>query len=138
MAAPFTDTVADGIALLHAVVIAFYIAGAASVLQGAFFRPSLKLWQYCYLGLVLLMSLSILSTGNCCLTDLENAIRATNHPNACYQCSYVAHYFPFVPKRVDAYGSVLLLLAGCAATLSAMWSGLSAKRTQLCPRAKEV
>lgn len=124
MAEQFAETIADGVALLHAIVMIIYIAGAASAFQGGFLRLPLKLWQRFYLGIVLLMSLSILLTDGCCLTQLENTIRAIDCPEACYDCSYIEYYLSFVPDSVDAIGSALFLIAGCAATLSALWTDL--------------
>jgi hypothetical protein len=121
---PITEILAGGVALVHAAVLVLYVAGGAYALGGGFCCRPLLVWQRFYLGLVLLMSLSVLFTERCCLTQLENTLRAMNRPEACYDGSYLAHYFPSLPESVDAMGSMLLLLAGCVATLSALWSWL--------------
>jgi hypothetical protein len=133
-----TGLFADAIALLHAIVMIVYITGAASVLQGGFLRPSLKRWQRLYLGIVLLISLSVLFTDGCYLTQLENAIRAIDCPEACYECSYIGYYLPFVPDSVDTFGSALLLIAGCAATLSALWRELQPTASEPSPTKQKV
>jgi hypothetical protein len=122
MLGPITEILADGIALVHAAIVVLYVAGAASALRGGFCRRPLVLWQRFYLGLVFLISLSVLFTERCWLTQLENAMRAMHRPDTCYDCSYLVHYVPSLPENVDAIGSILLLLAGCLATVSALWS----------------
>jgi hypothetical protein len=117
-----TEILADGVAVVHAAILVLYVAGAVSALRGGFCRRPLLGWQFVYLGLVLLTSLSVLLTESCCLTQLENALRAVNRPDTCYDGSFLEHYVPNLPESVDAVGSILLLLAGCLATLSALWS----------------
>jgi hypothetical protein len=123
-----TEILADGVALVHAAILVLYVAGAVSALRGSFCRRPLLVWQRLYLGLVLLMSLSVLFTERCCLTQLENALRGMNRPEARYDVSFLEHYVPNLPESVDTVGSILLLLAGCVATLSALssWSACEA------------
>jgi hypothetical protein len=45
-----------------------------------------------------------------------------NRPDTCYDCSFLEHYLPGLPESVDTVGSILLLFAGCLATVSALWS----------------
>jgi hypothetical protein len=121
---PMIEILADGIAVVHAAILVFYVAGAASALRGGFCRRPLALWQRIYLGLVLLIGLSVLYSDSCCLTQLENMLRAINRPDTCYDGSYLEHYLPSVPEGLDTVGSILLLFAGCVATVSALCSWL--------------
>lgn len=119
-----TDWLADGIAGVHAVILLLYFAGAVSVLRGGLLRSPLLLWQRLYLLLVACMSLTVLLTDRCPLTQLENRVRAAGCSDRCYEGSFIAYYVPGMPESVDLAGSLLLLLAGCAGTLQAAWSWL--------------
>lgn len=114
--------VADGIALFHGALLMVYIVGTASAFSGGFLRHPLLPWQRVYLLLILLLSLSVLLTEGCVLTQMEKLFRGAATPELCYQSSFLEHYFPFIPSWMDRVGSVLLLVGGCVAVLTAMWS----------------
>jgi hypothetical protein len=120
MAHSITETLAVGVAVVHAAILVLYIAGGVSALRGGFCRGSPMLWQRFYLGLVFLVSLSVLFVERCPLTQLENALRAAVRPDTSYDGSFLEHYLPGMPQSADAVGSVILLLAGCVATLSVL------------------
>jgi hypothetical protein len=114
MQSAFFELLADGVVLFHAGVLAVYIAGAASVLQGGFLIAPLRFWQRGYLAIVLGMAVTIVGgAAKCPLTWLENAIRAAGDPTTCYSGSFVEHYVPALPKVVDEVTSVVLLTIGC-------------------------
>lgn len=117
-----TEWFADAIAIVHAAVLLLYVGGAVSVLCGGFSRVPLMFWQRIYLVLVLIISFSVLFTDQCCLTQLENAIRSISQPDKCYDCTYIKHYVASIPESVDTIASILLLFAGCMGTLTAFWN----------------
>lgn len=127
------DALADSLAFLHAIVMVIYISGAVSVLRGGFLRSPLKTWQRFYLGIVFLMSVSVLFGDGCFLTQLENTVRAVERPEACYDCSFVEYYLPWLPGILDTVMSMFLLAAGCAAFFCTLWSQLHTKNADPSP-----
>lgn len=113
MHATTAELLAGAVALLHAAVLAIYVAGALCVLRGGFSSGRLKLWQWGYLAVVAAMSMTVVGASSCPLTLLEKAIRVRGDLATRYDGSYIENYLPFLPSMLDQLGSVVLLLLGC-------------------------
>lgn len=117
------DWLADGVALLHGGLLLLECAGAAAVLCGAFRSDRLVRWQWAYLGLVGARSLCWLILQDCPLTLLERSLRELGTSGVPFADSFVEHYLPWLPPRVDLALTLLLAVAGLMGILQAATRG---------------
>jgi hypothetical protein len=118
------ETLAAGVAIVHAAVLAIYIAGAVSVLRGRFCRARLLIWQRGYLAIVLALAVTAVCTDTCPLTRLENVLRAASNPAACYRGSYLEYHVPVLSPLADQIASLVLLTIGGFGALGAFTTWL--------------
>ena len=111
------ELISAAIAAIHFVVIAIDLAGAIAVFSNRFEVIRLLRWQQIYLGIVFGKSLSLIFLDACPLTITENVFRRMGDLDKAYSESFVSHYLPGLPDKIDLLMTFLLMLAGLVAVL---------------------
>lgn len=92
------------ILLVHSVVVGVTIAGCIALLTGRFTKFH-KRDYFAWLFMIFTVGqiISLIFTGGCFLTDLENNIRLQVDPNSTYSKTFLQEYMPFLPDGfIDA------------------------------------
>ena len=108
---------AYAIVAVHFAVIMIDCGGAFMVITNRFPRGDRVGWQSVYAAVVLGKALAFILLDHCPLTAAENLVRSWANPASAYETSFVAHYLPWLPQRLDLLITCLLMLAGCVFAL---------------------
>jgi hypothetical protein len=90
---------ANGILILHAIVVGITVAGGIAIFTGRFSKFHKKdffAWAFiiCALGQIL----SLVFTGSCVFTEWEKSIRMQADPNSSFSKTFLQEYLPFLPE----------------------------------------
>ena len=92
---------ADAVAVVHAAVVLAIVLGAVGAMAGALRRH--RVWERAYYGLLLVVIVANLTTGDCPLTRWEQGLRNAARPGSAYCDSFLGHYLPWLPAPVLAW-----------------------------------
>lgn len=89
---------ANGILILHAIVVGITVAGGIAIFTGRFSKFHKKdffAWAFivCAFGQIL----SLVFTGSCVFTEWEKTIRLQADPASSYSRTFLQEYLPFLP-----------------------------------------
>ena len=89
---------ANGILMLHAIVVGITVAGGIALFTGRFakfHKKDIFAWAFivCAFGQII----SLLLTGGCIFTELEKKFRLQADPTSSYSKSFLQEYLPFLP-----------------------------------------
>lgn len=89
---------ANGILILHAIVVGITVAGGIAIFTGRFSKFHKKdffAWAFivCAFGQIL----SLVFTGSCVFTKWEKTIRLQADPASSYSRTFLQEYLPFLP-----------------------------------------
>lgn len=90
---------ADGLLILHAVVVGITVAGGVALFTGRFAKFHKKdffAWTFiaCSFGQII----SLVFTGGCIFTAWEKELRLQADPTALYSKTFLQEYLPFLPE----------------------------------------
>lgn len=90
---------ANGILILHAIVVGITVAGGIAIFTGRFSKFHNKdffAWAFiiCAFGQIL----SLVFTGSCVFTEWEKTIRLQVDPASSYSRTFLQEYLPFLPE----------------------------------------
>jgi len=90
---------ANGLLILHAIVVGITVAGAVALFTGRFAKFHKKdffAWAFivCSFGQIL----SFLLTGGCVFTEWEKNLRREADPTSLYSKTFLQEYLPFLPE----------------------------------------
>ena len=90
---------ANGLLILHAIVVGITVAGAIALFTGRFAKFHKKdffAWTFivCAFGQII----SLILTGGCVFTEWEKKIRLQADPTASYSKTFLQEYLPFLPE----------------------------------------
>lgn len=90
---------ANGILVLHAVVVGITVAGGVALFTGRFskfHKRDIFAWAFivCSFGQII----SLIFTGGCVFTTWERNIRLRADPTSSYSTTFLQEYLPFLPS----------------------------------------
>ncbi len=90
---------ANGILVLHMIVVGITVAGGVALFTGRFAKFHIKdffAWAFivCSFGQIF----SLVITGGCVFTEWEKNIRLHADPTASYSKTFLQEYLPFLPE----------------------------------------
>jgi hypothetical protein len=92
---------ANGLLILHAIVVGITVAGAIALFTGRFSKFHKKdffavAFIICAFGQIF----SLVLTGGCIFTEWERNIRLEADPTASYSKTFLKEYMPFLPEGI--------------------------------------
>lgn len=90
---------ANGILILHAIVVGITVAGGIALFTGRFakfHKRDFFAWAFivCSFGQII----SLVFTGGCVFTEWEKNIRLRVDPTSSYSTTFLQEYMPFLPE----------------------------------------
>ncbi len=114
---------ANGILILHAIVVGITVAGGVALFTGRFakfHKNDIFAWAFiaCSFGQIF----SLLFTGGCIFTQWEKKLRLQSDPSAKYAKTFLEEYLPFLPNWFINYVPLITLGALIGATVQIYFS----------------
>ncbi len=90
---------ANGILILHAIVVGITVAGGVALFTGRFKKfHKTDIFSLSFIACCFGQIISLVLTGGCVFTTWEKAIRLQADPNSSYSNTFLEEYLPFLPQ----------------------------------------
>jgi hypothetical protein len=90
--------IANGLLVLHAIVVGITVAGCVALFTGRFAKFHKKdFFAWAFIACCFGQIISLVFTGGCVLTEWEKNIRLQADPTASYSKTFLQEYLPFLP-----------------------------------------
>lgn len=90
--------IANGILILHLIVVGITVAGGIALFTGRFAKFNKKdIFAWAFLACSFGQIISLIFTGGCVFTAWEKELRLHADPTASYSKTFLQEYLPFLP-----------------------------------------
>lgn len=101
---------ANGILLLHAVVVGITVAGGIALFTGRFAKFHKRdMFAYAFMICSFGQIISLIFTGGCIFTKWEKELRFQTDPSGTYSKTFLEEYLPFLPNWFITYVPIITL-----------------------------
>lgn len=101
---------ANGLLLLHAIVVGITVAGGIALFTGRFAKfNKYDVFAWAFIACSFGQIISLIFTGGCIFTKWEKELRLQVDPSATFAKSFLEEYLPFLPTWFITYVPVITL-----------------------------
>jgi Protein of Unknown function (DUF2784) len=119
---------ANGLVLLHTIVVGITVAGCVAIFTGRFARFHKKdIFAWTFIACAIGQIISLILTGGCVFTEWEKNIRHRVAPTTTYSQTFLQEYLPFLPEGL-IQALPFLTLGGLIGAIIQIYFAIKRKR----------